>query len=105
MSDISSLVTHEADGGVLLPVRVVPGASVDAIRGIHGDALRVAVRAAPERGRANQAVLALLARALGVKKSTVRIVSGHTSRNKRVRVDGLSAPAARAILARVIRDG
>jgi uncharacterized protein YggU (UPF0235/DUF167 family) len=58
--------------------------------GIYGDSLKVAVKEAPEAGRANRAVCALLARLLDVDLSAVGIVSGEGSHNKTVRVEGLS---------------
>lgn len=78
-------------------VRVVPRAGRDAIRGLHGEALRVAVAAAPVEGAANEALIALLAEALGVGKRDVEIVSGEHSRQKRVRVRGTSEAAVRAL--------
>jgi uncharacterized protein (TIGR00251 family) len=74
-----------------LRVRVVPGSATPGIVGRHGDAWKVRVRAAPERGRANEAVLDLLAGALAVPKRDVRLVSGHGAREKMVELAGLSA--------------
>lgn len=70
-----------------LKLRVKPGARADAIVGVHGGALKVSVAAAPERGKANGAVVALLAETLGVARSAVRIVSGETSQDKVVEID------------------
>lgn len=67
--------------------------------GTHGDALKVRVTAPPEGGRANDEVIRLLAGALGVPRSAVEIVAGHTSRRKRVRVFGVT-PEQVAALAR-----
>lgn len=78
-------------GGVEIRVKVVPGASRDRIAGLLGDALKVQVSAAPERGKANAAVEALLAKALGVDARSVKVVSGLTSPRKVVRVMGVSA--------------
>src|SRR5260370_39387770 len=58
--------------------------------GRHGDALKVKVGAPPEGGRANDAVLALLAEVLGVPATALTLVGGSASRSKRVRVTGLS---------------
>ena len=71
-------------------VRVTPGARQDAIIGWQGDALKVRVRAAAERGKANQAVCQLLAQALGVARSAVTVERGHGSRDKVLAVDGLT---------------
>lgn len=78
-----------------LSVKVVPGAARDEIAGWLGAALKLRVSAAPERGKANAAVEALLARALDVPASSVRIVAGKTSQKKVVEVVGLSESALR----------
>ena len=78
------------EGGVTFAVRVVPRASKDEIVGIHGDALKIRVTAPPVEGRANEALIAFLAKRLGVRKSQVEIVAGATSRRKMIRVIGLS---------------
>lgn len=86
-------------GGDLLRLRVTPRGGRDAVVGWDGEALRVRVAAAPADGAANDAVVALLARALGVSKGAVEIVRGASSREKWVRVRGLDAAALREILA------
>lgn len=78
-----------------LAVKVAPRASEDGIQGWVGDALKVRVRAAPERGRANAAVIAVLARALDLPRPALRIVAGPTSSRKLVEIDGLTAAEAR----------
>ncbi len=65
-----------------------------------GDALKVRVKAAPERGKANAAVEALLASTLGVAKSNVEVVTGRTSSRKVVRIEGLSAADVDRLLPR-----
>jgi len=70
-------------------VRVAPGATRAAVVGRHGEAWKVRVAAAPERGRANEAVLRLLAEALRVPRDAVTLVSGHTGRDKIVELAGL----------------
>jgi uncharacterized protein len=79
----------DASGDVLLWLHVQPGAARTGVAGLHGDALKVKVAAAAERGRANAAVARLLAGELGVRPSDVEVVSGHASRRKRVRVRGI----------------
>jgi uncharacterized protein (TIGR00251 family) len=81
-----------------LKLRVSPKAAQDAIAGWHGGALKIKVRAAPEKGRANASVVDLLAGALGVPKAAIVIESGQGSRDKRVRVHGLSAETITARL-------
>lgn len=70
-------------------VKVVPGASRDAIAGVLGDRLKVRVSAPPEGGRANASVTRLLAGALGIAPRAVEVVSGHTSPEKQVRLMGI----------------
>ena len=76
--------------GTRLRLRVSPGAERAEVVGRHGDAWKIRVPAPPERGRANDAVVALIANALGVDRGDVTLVSGHGSRDKIVEV-GLPA--------------
>jgi len=85
-----------------LAVKVVPGASRDGIAGWLSDTLKVRVSAPAERGRANAAVEALLAEALGLPRGAVRVVSGKTSPRKRVEIAGLSEAEVRS---RLEKDG
>ncbi len=81
-----------------LRLKVTPSASRDAVVGWQGDVLRVHVRAPAQRGKANDAVLRLLADALGVERRRLRIVRGETSRQKVVSVDGLEQAEIRVRL-------
>ena len=71
-------------------MRVSPGARRSEVVGRLGDAWKLRVRSAAERGRANDEVTALLARTLALSARDVRIVSGHTSRDKLVELDRLT---------------
>ncbi|HEU4758906.1 MAG TPA: DUF167 domain-containing protein [Dehalococcoidia bacterium] len=73
-----------------LKVRVTPAARQDALAGWAGEVLLVRVRAAPERGKANDAACRLLARELGLAAGEVTLARGAASRYKLLRVDGLS---------------
>ena len=86
----------------LVRLRVQPRASRDEVVAWQDDALRVRVTAPPVEGEANAAVRTLLARALGVAPSTVEVVRGERSRDKLVRVAGLSLADVRARLAAVV---
>jgi hypothetical protein len=92
------LVPH-ADG-VILPVRAQPRARRAGVVGEHAGALKVAVAAAPERGKANDAIAEVLADELGLAKSHVRLVSGPASRQKRFLVVGLTREQLQARLER-----
>ncbi|MGH2898508.1 MAG: DUF167 domain-containing protein [Solirubrobacteraceae bacterium] len=78
--------------GTRLRLRVAPGAARSAVVGRHGEGWKLRVDAAPEQGRANEAVVRLLAQTLAVTARDVAIVSGHGTRDKIVTVTGL-APA------------
>ncbi len=84
----------QADGGdVLIRVKAVPGASRDEVAGTLGDRLKVRVSAPAEGGRANTAVCAVIARALGVRQKRVSIETGRTGPEKTVRVESCSVGA------------
>ncbi len=72
-----------------LKLRVSPGAGRSAVVGRHGDAWKVRVTEAPERGRANEAVLRVLADALAIPREALTLVSGHGGREKIVELTGL----------------
>jgi len=73
-----------------LRLRVAPGAARPVVVGRYGDAWKVRVAPAPERGKANEAVLALLAETLAIPTASVSLVSGASSRDKLVELRGLT---------------
>lgn len=91
----------EKNGAASFNVRVCPGASRTKIVGEHDGALKVAVSAAPEKGKANKALLTALAKALGAKKADITLVSGETSRTKRISLRGVGAEALREMLEKI----
>jgi len=78
-----------------LRIHLTPRSARDEVLGLEGDVLRVRVTAPPAEGRANEAILRLLARTLGVPKGSLRIVRGQRSRDKLVAVEGLDAAEVR----------
>lgn len=90
---------------VRLRLRVSPGARRAAVVGRHGNAWKVSVSARPERGRANDAVVELLAERLGVPRPDVRVVSGQGARDKVVELAGISLEEAERRLALAGREG
>ena len=82
-----------------LRLRVVPGAAKPGLIGRYGDAWKLRVAAPPEGGAANEAVVDLVARTLGVPPRMVSVVSGFASRDKIVEVDGLGADETEVRLA------
>ncbi len=76
-----------------LNLKVVPGSSRDEISGWLGDSLKVKVKAPPEKGRANETVVALLAERLGIDTSSITVVSGQSSPAKIVAIDAMDDDA------------
>lgn len=74
----------------MLPLKVIPHASLDAVAGVFNKALKVKVTKAPEDGKANKAVKKLLSSFFNLRKNQVSIISGQTSSNKVVRIDNVS---------------
>jgi uncharacterized protein (TIGR00251 family) len=82
--------------GCILPVRAQPGARRAGVLGEQGGALKIAVMAPPEDGRANRALLETLREILGLKRSQIDLLSGATSRAKRFLIRGLTRAALAA---------
>jgi uncharacterized protein (TIGR00251 family) len=95
---MDDLTIREQPGSVTFEVRVAPRASRDAVLGVHGGALKVALTAPPVEGAANDALEKLLARLLDVPRRAVTIVRGERSRTKTVRVEGRSAASVRGLV-------
>lgn len=81
--------------GVLLAVRAQPGARRNAITGVHAGALKVAVTAPPDKGKANEAIVALLCEKLQLGRGQIALVAGETSRQKKFEVAEVDADALR----------
>ncbi len=92
-----ALSTHER--GTVLPVRAQPGARKNVVLGERAGALRVAVSAAPERGKANAAIQDVLAEFLACKTSQICLLSGETARDKRFLIEGMAIDELRHRLA------
>jgi hypothetical protein len=93
------MVEIRQDGdSLLLPVKVVPGASRTRCLGELGGRLKVAVSSPPEAGRANRALIAHLADRLGVRKRAIAIESGRASPEKIIRITGVTGSRLRAAL-------
>lgn len=86
---------QDVSGGASFAVRVHPRARRDAITGVVGDALKLDLTAPPIDGKANQSCINFLAELLEVPRSSVTIAAGQNSRNKIIRVAGLSAQQVR----------
>ena len=101
-SDVAAIAIVAQEDGSILPVVAHPGARREGVLGIRGGALRVAVTAPPDKGKANAAIQSLLARALGCKPAQVALISGATSRQKRFLIQGLAPDELRRRLAALI---
>jgi uncharacterized protein (TIGR00251 family) len=84
------IATETHAEGCILPVRAQPGARKAGVVGEYAGALKVAVTAPPEDGKANKALVEELRRFLGVKRSQIVLISGETSRDKRFLVYGVA---------------
>jgi uncharacterized protein len=82
---------RDSDKGATFAVRVQPRAKRNAVVGETGDAVKISLTAPPVEGKANQACIAFLAEFLAVPRSSITIAAGETSRNKLIRVGGVSA--------------
>jgi uncharacterized protein (TIGR00251 family) len=89
---------QEGPKGVTFAVRVQPRARKNAITGALGETLKISLTAPPLEGRANEACIAFLAEILNVPRSSITIAAGQSSRNKVIRVVGISAEVARVRL-------
>jgi uncharacterized protein YggU (UPF0235/DUF167 family) len=96
------LISHER--GTVLLVRAQPNARKNGILGERAGALRVGVTVAPEKGKANAAIAGVLAEALGCRGSSLVLLSGETTRDKRFLVLDLDPEALRSRLDPLISD-
>ncbi|MGD0506978.1 MAG: DUF167 domain-containing protein [Terriglobales bacterium] len=89
---------QQTPAGTTFAIKVHPRAKKNAVTGEVGDALKVALTAPPVDGKANEACVDFFAKLLKVPRSSVTIAAGQTSRNKVIRVAGLSAEVVRSRL-------
>jgi uncharacterized protein (TIGR00251 family) len=91
-----------AETSTRVRLRVSPGAHRSELVGRHGDGWKVRVTAPPEDGRANDALLDLLAKRLHLPRRSLSIVSGHTGREKVVRLEGIGRAESERRLERAL---
>ena len=100
------MIPCREDGEALVfEVQVQPGARREGVLGVHDGALKVAVAARPERGKANRALVELLAGLFGVSRSQVTILKGEHRRRKVVRVAGGDSRVLRSVIAGRSNEG
>jgi len=90
---LHELFTADGDDAVILAVHAQPGAGRSQVVGRHGDAVKIRVAAPPEGGRANDALVKLLAEQFGVPAKAITLKVGQTSRSKRFRIEGVASAA------------
>ncbi len=87
MSDVDDAITV-GKGGVYVNVHAQPGARKPQIRGMHGDAIKIAVHEVAQDGKANDALVRFVADTLNCSRQQIEVTSGHTSRRKRLFISG-----------------
>jgi uncharacterized protein len=92
------MILRPTPDGCTLSVRVHPGAKRDAITGTHGDALKISLTTPPTDGRANAALIAFLAERLKIPRLSIELIAGAASRSKTLRLTGITASEAEALL-------
>lgn len=93
------IALEEHAAGVLLPVKAQAGARQNAIRGEQNGMLKVSVTQAPEKGKANQAIVEVLAKGLRLKRSQIELLSGETASQKKFLIRECSLAELRLLLA------
>ncbi|MCI0378816.1 MAG: DUF167 domain-containing protein [Gemmataceae bacterium] len=96
---------QDHEEGCVLSVRAQPGARRNGLVGEQNNALKVAVSASPDKGKANDAIVEVLRDELGLKRSQVEILSGLTSRDKRILIRGIKAAELTKKLESHLHDG
>lgn len=94
----------ETSKGLVLPVKIAPKAAHHQICGWEGEELKIRLRAVPEKGKANEALIAFLAEQLNLSLSQIQIISGETSRHKRLLITHLSLKEGEARLAKILNS-
>jgi uncharacterized protein (TIGR00251 family) len=102
MHENDQLELRQSAKNILLRLRIRPGGKRDRVMAIHGGALKCSVTAAPEKGKANKAVLSLLAKTLAIPIRSLEIVGGATSPDKTVAISGLGVEELRQHIARAL---
>ena len=99
--DTRELIVRDTDKGAVLAVKAVPGSSRDRVAGLLGGALKVATATAAEKGKANNAIAAIIAKSLGVSPRDVQIVAGMSNPHKEFLIAGMTAAELRGRLEKI----
>jgi uncharacterized protein len=98
------ITISESAKGVTFAVKVHPRARKNALTGVAGDAIKLALNAPPVDGKANQAVIEFFAELFAIPRSSITIASGETNRNKVIRIGGVGAETVRQRLQQFLPD-
>ena len=98
MNETPDIFAQDVSDGCTLSVRVHPGARKNGITGTHAGAVKIALTTPPTDGRANEALIALLAELLRLPRARITLLTGATSRTKQLRITGKSAAEVAAAL-------
>jgi uncharacterized protein (TIGR00251 family) len=101
---VDDLFEMTDEGAAIVRLHVQPGAGRTAVVGRHGDAVKVRVAAPPEGGRANEAVVKLVAEMFAVKPAAVTLLSGESSRSKRVAIADIESDEVKRLLELALED-
>ncbi len=93
-------VFKQSGTAITFAVHIAPRASKNQVVGMQGDAVKIRLTAPPVEGKANEALIEFLAKALAVSRSQVEIVAGHASRRKMIRVTGITTQQVQSLLAK-----
>lgn len=96
------IALEQRESGIILPVRAQPGAKKNALTGEHAGQLKVSVTQAPEKGKANAAIIEVLAEDLGLKRSQISLISGETSGQKKFLVTGIALAELQVRIAAIL---
>ena len=102
MQNAEKISIRDIPGGAVVCVKVVPGSSRDKVVGVLGDAIKIATSAAPEKGRANQAVAKTLAKALSLDARSVTISAGQTNPRKEFTIANQTATSLRSKFQKIL---
>ena len=97
-----AITLHCEAAGIVFGVKAQAGGRVNAVRGEHDGCLKVSVTQAPEKGKANQAIAAVLCEALGLRRSQLGLVAGETDSRKKFRATDISAAELAARLEQLL---
>ncbi len=92
--ELEQAVTDSSGGGILIACHIQPRASRTSIKGLHGGRLKISLASPPVDGKANSELIKFLSKNLGTSKSSIDIISGLQSRQKNVRVKGITKKSA-----------